>query len=240
MLRGRRLAGCTDTPHRPAGRRGHAAAELHVEAQCTPSRSALLTGRHPLRSGTASVPITGEADGLTRWEITIAQALADAGYATAMYGKWHLGGDPRTRTPALFGFDEAVWCPRSSDEVPAESGRDAVLCFNGTRLQAVKWKQWKAQITRQDGMYGTWSALNAPALFNLEWDPREEHQVGVAHAWVRQHDPRDDVLQQPSATIGRHHMEPRHPARHRHNAPPHVRSVARSSCGRHRPSPAFT
>ena len=392
---------------------------FNVEPQCTPSRSAVLTGRHPIRSGTQTVEMSGESDGLTRWEVTIAQALSDAGYATGMWGKWHLGSDVETRSPIEFGFDEAVWSPRSADEVlwtmqsyfpqgdvtaapytgdekiqlefqsiyakkkgaqaeavavydaefragfdrkitewaidfmeraqqegkpfymylpytqvhippipdPAyagktkrggmadlltqmddftgmlldkldelgladntivvwasdnggdptyrytamdpdpqgsqwsgfsgpwrggyftslegsnrapciirwpekipqgkvsnelvhevdtfttllkaagakvptdrqidgmdmqdfllgdaeQSGRDAILCFQGNRLQAVKWRQWKAHIFQQDEFMGTWIPYNIPHLHNLEWDPREEQPVSFAHAWV--------------------------------------------------------
>jgi arylsulfatase len=392
---------------------------FNVEAQCTPSRSALLTGRHPIRSGTQTVPVTGGADGLTRWEVTIAQALSDAGYATGMWGKWHLGSDPEQRSPVDFGFAEAVWSPRTADEVlwtmqsyfpngpvtatpyagdaqiplapqpiyrrtkdsPAEviatydaefralfdrkitewaidfmrrshgagtpfyaylpytqvhippipdpdyagrtkrgnladllvqiddftgrildaldalgiaddtivvwasdngadpnyrfpagdpdpfggqwrgfsgpwrggyftslegsnrapclvrwpgkvpagkvsnelvhqvdlfttlvlagggkvpddrridgmdmrafllgdaeqSGRDTVLCLQGNRLQAVKWRQWKLHLVQQDDVASTWSPYNSPHLHNLEWDPREEHEVDFPHGWV--------------------------------------------------------
>ena len=392
---------------------------FNVEAQCTPSRSALLTGRHPIRSGTQSVPVAGGPDGMVQWEKTIAQQLSDAGYATGMWGKWHLGSDVDSRSPVDFGFDEAVWSPRTADETfwpeqsyfpngdvtaapyagemkitlepqtiysrkkgekaepvatydfefraafdrkitewatdfmerahkegkpfytylpytqvhippipdpeyagktkrgnwsdvltqmddftgmvldkldelgiaeetivvwasdngadttyraqavdpdPAggtwngfsgpwrgglftalegsnrtpcmirwpgkitpgqvsnemvhqvdlfttlvkagggkvpddrivdgmdmadfllgdadESGRETVLCMNGNRLQAIKWRQWKLHLFQQDDFYSTWSAYSTPHLHNLEWDPREENEIDFPHAWV--------------------------------------------------------
>src|SRR5271156_4293359 len=63
---------------------------MNTETQCTPSRSSSLTGRFSIRSGTYMVPLGGVPEGLTQWEITIAEALSEVGYATAMYGKWHL------------------------------------------------------------------------------------------------------------------------------------------------------
>jgi arylsulfatase len=65
-----------------------------------------------------------------------------------------------------------------------ESGRDTVLCLQGNRLQAVKWRQWKAHLFQQDGFVSTWSAYNMPHLHNLEWDPREEHEIDFPHGWV--------------------------------------------------------
>lgn len=88
---------------------------MNMEAQCTPSRSALLTGRYAVRSGTHSVPFGGVADGLTQWEVTMAEALSAAGYATALYGKWHLGSEPG-RHPNDQGFDEWYGIPRTTDE----------------------------------------------------------------------------------------------------------------------------
>jgi arylsulfatase len=86
-----------------------------MEAQCTPSRSAILTGRYAIRSGTHSVPFGGVADGLTQWEVTIAESLSAAGYATALYGKWHLGSNDG-RLPNDQGFDEWYGIPRTTDE----------------------------------------------------------------------------------------------------------------------------
>ena len=88
----------------------------NVEAQCTPTRSAILTGRHPVRSGTFKVPFPGQGlSGMSPWEYTLAELLSDAGYATALYGKWHLG-DQQGRLPTDQGFDEWWGVMNSLDE----------------------------------------------------------------------------------------------------------------------------
>jgi len=79
---------------------------FNVEAECTPSRSALMTGRLAVRSGTMrAVGVPGLPGGLAPWEVTIAEVLSDEGYDTAIYGKWHLGGQA-ARVPTEQGFDE--------------------------------------------------------------------------------------------------------------------------------------
>ncbi len=65
-----------------------------------------------------------------------------------------------------------------------QSGRDTILCLQGNRLQAVKWRQWKMHLFQQDEMRSRWTPYNLPHRHNLEWDPREEHEVGFPHAWV--------------------------------------------------------
>lgn len=88
---------------------------FNVEVQCTPIRAALMTGRYAIRSGNGSVPITTGMYGLTQWEITMAEMLSDAGYATGMFGKWHLG-HTEGRFPTDQGFDEWYGIPNSTDE----------------------------------------------------------------------------------------------------------------------------
>ena len=90
--------------------RGLRMTNFNVQNQCTPTRSALHTGRLPIRSGTQKVSAPGEPDGLASWEYTVAELLSDAGYATTLNGKWHVGSAQKDSpvNPGNSGFDEWV------------------------------------------------------------------------------------------------------------------------------------
>ena len=95
---------------------GFQSTNFNVEAECTPTRSGLMTGRYGIR--TRIKPEGGYRDiwyGLTPWEITIAEILSESGYVTGMFGKWHLG-DAVGRYPMNQGFDEWYGIPNSSDQ----------------------------------------------------------------------------------------------------------------------------
>jgi len=88
---------------------------FNVESDCVPTRSALMTGRHPIRTGALQSVPAGLPQGIIPWEITLAQLLSGRGYATAIYGKWHLGDRPG-RYPTERGFDEWFGIPRTTNE----------------------------------------------------------------------------------------------------------------------------
>jgi len=118
---------------------GYRLTNFNVEAECTPSRSALLTGRFAVRSGTISVPLGERNDGLTQWEITIAELLSSQGYATGHFGKWHLGSKDG-RFPTDQGFDEWFGIPRTSDESlwTSSPGYDSTICTSTKVLEGKK------------------------------------------------------------------------------------------------------
>ena len=85
---------------------------------CTPSRAALLTGTYAHRIGMdGTVTFPGDRRGLNPDEITIAEMLREVGYATGIFGKWHLG-DQKPFLPLAQGFDQYFGIPYSNNMWP--------------------------------------------------------------------------------------------------------------------------
>lgn len=98
----------------------------------TASRYSLLTGRYPSRSGFNWVLDPKSQIGIHPDELTIAEILKQSGYATAMYGKWHLGSTKKEYLPLQNGFDEYIGLPYSNDMIPPNYPDIALLCGNDT------------------------------------------------------------------------------------------------------------
>ena len=74
-----------------------------------------MTGRFPIRSGNHTIALGGNGGGIVTWERTIGSILSEAGYATSIYGKWHIGAEDG-RFPTDHGFDEWYGPLRTYDE----------------------------------------------------------------------------------------------------------------------------
>ncbi|MCP4509830.1 MAG: sulfatase-like hydrolase/transferase, partial [Fuerstiella sp.] len=107
---------------------------------CTPSRSSIMTGCYSQRVGMHDNPRDGQVlrpvspYGLNPDEITIAEVLREKGYATGIFGKWHLG-DQAKFLPTRQGFDEFFGIPYSDDMTRAVGLR------LGERLQGESWPE---------------------------------------------------------------------------------------------------
>jgi arylsulfatase A-like enzyme len=102
------FTGCKDI-HTPQldklARAGAVLQSFYVQPVCSPTRAALMTGRYAARTGVYTVVRPNAPWGLKLEERTLAQALRDAGYETAICGKWHLGEFQPAYRPTRRGFD---------------------------------------------------------------------------------------------------------------------------------------
>ena len=81
-----------------------------VEPACTPSRAALMTGQYSIRNGLSLIIIPGSPSTLSAQAFTMGDMFHQLGYATAIFGKWHLGSEPQS-LPTAHGFDEFYGIP---------------------------------------------------------------------------------------------------------------------------------
>lgn len=166
------------TPHLD---RLHAASlrftRFHVSPTCAPTRAALLTGRHEFRSGVTHTIF--ERERLSLDAVTLPSLLRDAGYATGIFGKWHLG-DEDDHQPGRRGFDEVFihggggigqTYPGSCGDAPGNTYRDPWIRHNGRfeKTQGyctdVFFRAAQEWIRRQDGArrpFLAWIAPNVP------------------------------------------------------------------------------
>jgi arylsulfatase A-like enzyme len=94
------------TPHIDALAAGGSVLDAHyVQPVCSPTRAALMTGRYATHTGVYNVVRPHAKWGLPLNERTLASALRDAGYETAIAGKWHLGEFDRAYLPTSRGFE---------------------------------------------------------------------------------------------------------------------------------------
>jgi arylsulfatase A-like enzyme len=91
-------------------REGLRLTQFLVEPGCTPSRAALMMGQYSIRNGLSLIIVPGSPNTLSARAFTMGEMFKGVGYATAIFGKWHLGSDPQS-LPTAHGFDEFYGIP---------------------------------------------------------------------------------------------------------------------------------
>lgn len=151
--------------------------DFQVSPTCSPTRASLLTGRHEFRSGVTHTIF--ERERLAPSAVTLAQVLQDAGYATGIFGKWHLGDEPDYH-PSRRGFQETFihgaggigqTFPGSCGDAPGNTYFDPAILHNGVFEKTsgyctdVFFRQaiaWIDEQRRREGPFFAYITPNAP------------------------------------------------------------------------------
>jgi arylsulfatase A-like enzyme len=150
----------------------------HASPTCSPTRSALMTGRHEFKNGITHT--IHERERLTPKAFTLAQLLKSAGYATGIFGKWHLGDEPAYQ-PGQRGFDEVfihgtggigqAFPGSSSGDAPGNGYFDPFILHNNTFEKTKGYctdvfftqaKAWIETRSNKPEPFLCWIATNAP------------------------------------------------------------------------------
>jgi uncharacterized sulfatase len=161
---------------------------------CSPSRAALLTGRLPVRSGLygdlLGVYFENEPWGLPAAEVTLAEALREVGYISAIFGKWHLGDQPDA-WPTRHGFDRWLGLPHSND-MNWTVGLDFAATLEASRQQRSADLERDRRVKRDayfDPRHGYW---NVPLLRSERAEDGERAADGTTEGFV------DEVVERPA------------------------------------------
>ncbi len=111
----------------------------YAQQTCTPTRSAILTGRLPVRTGLTRPILAGDKLTKNPWadEVSLAKLLSDSGYSTLLTGKWHVG-EPKGMRPQDIGFDEYYGYYPAQKELSqsVDARRYPALVNNPARMRA--------------------------------------------------------------------------------------------------------
>ncbi|KAI1847282.1 hypothetical protein JX265_013995 [Neoarthrinium moseri] len=159
---------------------------FNVESDCVPTRSALMTGRHPIRTGCLQSVPAGMPQGLIRWpgKVPENETSNQIVHVTDTFTTiiQMVGGSAPIDRP-IDGLDQT---PFFKDPLNTKSPRDGFLFYIKNDLRAVKWRDWKLHYFWEPKVNHGQGRLESPYLFNTTRDPKEETDVLAFNTWVLQ------------------------------------------------------
>ncbi|MGA0094790.1 MAG: arylsulfatase, partial [Chthoniobacterales bacterium] len=172
--------------------------QFHVSATCSPTRAAMLSGRHEFKNGVTHTIF--ERERMSLKTVTLPQVLKTAGYTTGIFGKWHLGDEEAYR-PENRGFDEVFihggggigqTYSGSCGDVPGNTNIDPTLWHNGkfektkgycTDIffdQAIHWMNAEREAKRPFFAYIPLNAAHTPYVLPKEYYQQYLGKPGVS------------------------------------------------------------